>query len=1090
MSLLLPSNRHCYKLSISAPLGYVFTVLARLRSSSAENSDSPAKGLQSINILFGDSNHILTNGISTCPLMIRYYANQVISSMVSIGTHLEALVSLNESRNHQIIESINNNQMKPDKASTSGSLISSLELDELEYKTLENLENKQRELKELLAIWPNLKLFKPILLSILQSLIGDNGTADMNFAWRILQMDYTTVNPFKVFYGHDTISNPPPATITKQKSKASGSRGEKTVQPVKANTVEETFINRWSKPVDPNILIAVVRIQSLFRGHRIRSATLLNQTRFIVETLSSTNSQSDTENTETKSKFFMRKILLRKIKRLTNGWMNCLNILQQGHNQYEVGNELIQRLILSNSSVVNNCAIQTRLIEDLNLYLSVKEYSGTYFEIPSEYPMHNTGPSNYAEKPTSIFYKDWIHLLFRDCIYLPNSMNNVPMVSEKVKYSIQMKTALPHSYILLINNDNGVTVRPSVDFPYTWLHLPENNMGYSLLGVAGSGPAPNGKWSLQILGPGIMGTERLPKPANASSQSLCSNFHILELEDYYEPNSSGLLFRRRICAINDSLITVQLRLSVPNVYTRLCIKMGNKEVVFDDGYGGACIFAYMLLSDTMSSDGRKSRASNSGRLLEASKTEVIKSSPREVTNPKLTAVKSNTARVSPRKSTTPKKNIKPGSGSSSSTGGSTVGSSGGSSGISSAHNERNSRPVSSEPISAQLQGDKENTLKDEDRYYWIEAFVDVKQWPLSISNWSFLEERRLAKLEECQVNNQSRSASADKSSSGRTVKSATKSAGGKSSGVGQKSGSGRGNSAKIDVNQAHWKIRIICNNSSDVKLINADSRTAEIKALKRAWEEVEPGRSMRGELSRTRYLEEYGLMNRPDLIDDTESVITAKSDDSQIQTAREQPLTDPSSDPSRIYVLTFPQELNRTVSHVKPVELQKFTMKPDEVELNRIDEASKLVGPNTEQWFIASHYLQQVQLLPNNDMDKMIKVKREIFNKLMHNLEMELADHKKKRGLCQQNHIVMLKIAQFLNDEAHFKYYDMCTTYRNNLIKQYKEEKEALLNESADYSAVEPLVSQQKSPKKERIKSSRSSKSGSKSRPSSIKRRS
>ncbi|VDQ04234.1 unnamed protein product [Trichobilharzia regenti] len=387
-----------------------------------------------------------------------------------------------------------------------------------------------------------------------------------------------------------------------------------------SNTVEETFINRWSKPVDPNILIAVVRIQSLFRGHRIRSATLLNQTRFIVETLSSTNSQSDTENTETKSKFFMRKILLRKIKRLTNGWMNCLNILQQGHNQYEVGNELIQRLILSNSSVVNNCAIQTRLIEDLNLYLSVKEYSGTYFEIPSEYPMHNTGPSNYAEKPTSIFYKDWIHLLFRDC----------------------------------------VTVRPSVDFPYTWLHLPENNMGYSLLGVAGSGPAPNGKWSLQILGPGIMGTERLPKPANASSQSLCSNFHILELEDYYEPNSSGLLFRRRICAINDSLITVQLRLSVPNVYTRLCIKMGNKEVVFDDGYGGACIFAYMLLSDTMSSDGRKSRASNSGRLLEASKTEVIKSSPREVTNPKLTAVKSNTARVSPRKSTTPKKNIKPG----------------------------------------------------------------------------------------------------------------------------------------------------------------------------------------------------------------------------------------------------------------------------------------------------------------------------------------------------------------------------------------------------------------------------------------------
>ncbi|CAH8587219.1 unnamed protein product [Schistosoma margrebowiei] len=60
-------------------------------------------------------------------------------------------------------------------------------------------------------------------------------------------------------------------------------------------------------------------------------------------------------------------------------------------------------------------------------------------------------------------------------------------------------------------------------------------------------------------------------------------------------------------------------------------------------------------------------------------------------------------------------------------------------------------------------------------------------------------------------NTTSRNTSADEGSDSRTIKSATKSTGNKTIGItGQKSGSTRGTSAKIDFNQAHWKMRIIC----------------------------------------------------------------------------------------------------------------------------------------------------------------------------------------------------------------------------------------------------------------------------------------
>ncbi|CAH8559684.1 unnamed protein product [Schistosoma turkestanicum] len=244
-----------------------------------------------------------------------------------------------------------------------------------------------------------------------------------------------------------------------------------------STAVEESFINRWNRPVDPDMLIAIVRIQSLYRGYRIRNAIRLSQTKYIIETLLSvvnfqhhsnndSNNNSVIEKCEFKLNRFIQKRILQRMKRLSTGWMSCLNLLQQGQRQSEAGNKLIERLVVTNSrtsdnnnnSDNSNFSIQSKFYKDIDSYLSIKEYSGTCSEIPSPCPMHNTGSQliDNDKCNNNPFHKDWIHLLFRDCIYPSKLLKNECVNHEEgVKYSIRLKTTISDSYILLVNNDNG-----------------------------------------------------------------------------------------------------------------------------------------------------------------------------------------------------------------------------------------------------------------------------------------------------------------------------------------------------------------------------------------------------------------------------------------------------------------------------------------------------------------------------------------------------------------------------------------------------------------------------------------------------------
>ncbi|VDO47293.1 unnamed protein product [Schistosoma margrebowiei] len=142
--------------------------------------------------------------------------------------------------------------------------------------------------------------------------------------------------------------------------------------------------------------------------------------------------------------------------------------------------------------------------------------------------------------------------------------------------------------------------------------------------------------------------------------------------------------------------------------------------------------------------------------------------------------------------------------------------------------------------------------------------------------------------------------------------------------------------------------------------------------------------------------------------------------DNQIQTIKDHSPLDHTllSDPSKIYILKFPPELNRTIYPIQLMNLNKFYHHFNEIELQRIQ--------------------------------------------------------------------------QFATDEAHYKYYEMCMNYRNNIIKQYKNDKETSCNQTMiEHSDnTEPILNRIENVKKsKRIKSSRSSKSSSKSRSNSNQRR-
>ncbi|OON18944.1 hypothetical protein X801_05193 [Opisthorchis viverrini] len=465
---------------------------------------------------------------------------------------------------------------------------------------------------------------------------------------------------------------------------------------------EEEFQTRWSQQIDPDTLIAVVRIQAAFRGYHTRLCMRLRSPQTIVSFLvpslrSNSLSDSPLGDCDTPRYVRMKMALMRKAKRVESGWSKCLELLNRGQTEREIGVDLVQMLVEQN---------ELEFGRDLERYIACLDFTGSQPARPVSDILNLTEECT-AKPELSPKVQDWVTLLFRDILTI--GPQNDPKDEGSTKdFRMRFRTDLPDCQVKIINNDTGQELYTIFTGTVHPTSLKLNKNGYSLLGIGGPSPSPEGRWLLRLMAPGTNGLNGLPQIQNDWQRPLCTAFKAKEVTGYYVPNEKALLFRRHVEVDRDQLITVHLRLSAPSVPVRLSIFHSNQLVTAATGVGEVCVRAQLLRStkDLPISQPRsltkedQSDSSSTGRRPSAKKT----------------------GRVSRQSST---------------------GSSGRKSRESSISSTSQPKRMSSRE-GHPLSGDRRSHVHP----CWIEAHVDKNAWPLSLENWSFLVEQKKAQLEE------------------------------------------------------------------------------------------------------------------------------------------------------------------------------------------------------------------------------------------------------------------------------------------------------------------------------------------------------
>lgn len=151
--------------------------------------------------------------------------------------------------------------------------------------------------------------------------------------------------------------------------------------------------------------------------------------------------------------------------------------------------------------------------------------------------------------------------------------------------------------------------------------------------------------------------------------------------------------------------------------------------------------------------------------------------------------------------------------------------------------------------------------------YIIEASVLKDSWPLSPSNWEFvnkLKESENAELKVFSKDSESKDAkpSVDPKAAASNASAAKDAKNSKAPAAKGKSGkvtavaASRPVSSAFDVTKPHWTLRWVAEESAiDCIEIKKDTdRVDEIKSLKRAWESVEAGRAAKAAVARETFL--------------------------------------------------------------------------------------------------------------------------------------------------------------------------------------------------------------------------------------------
>ncbi|GFS08055.1 androglobin-like [Elysia marginata] len=160
--------------------------------------------------------------------------------------------------------------------------------------------------------------------------------------------------------------------------------------------------------------------------------------------------------------------------------------------------------------------------------------------------------------------------------------------------------------------------------------------------------------------------------------------------------------------------------------------------------------------------------------------------------------------------------------------------------------------------------------------YIIQATVLQNSWPLSESSWRFVQMLKEMEKNELKVSNKERPPSPPKVEKTPAGGSKAKAKGGKDKGAKDKGQDGKGSrpsSQQFDITKPHFTLRVVSDavTAEEIEVKKDTERADEIRAMKKAWEDAEPGRAAKAMQSRLKYLNSHTIRLQASSEDNTHS---------------------------------------------------------------------------------------------------------------------------------------------------------------------------------------------------------------------------
>ncbi|KAK7107723.1 hypothetical protein V1264_015593 [Littorina saxatilis] len=391
---------------------------------------------------------------------------------------------------------------------------------------------------KLLSKQKHFKLFNEALYNMLRKALRDIASPEIALAWRAFNFDVTYPNILSLQLGsrpetsstelaQDT-AKPTGSASTRGSAKPGNKKlGEKVLEikePCEPEKTENIWATRYMEPT-PEEHVAAVKIQKVWRGFWVRKVK-----------------QARTPGTEENVK---------AQENLQKSWAVIEPAAEEN------GLFLCREMFKRDADIMQYYPFY----KDEWNKISYADYRGVFPDQPS-----NT----------------WF-VVFREIFFVKEETLAVP----------RLYVPIPTCMLRVIDNDTGrelPTVFQKVA-PYVYKR---NKKGYTFVAEARTveQPLASGPWRMRLIG------SLSPLPAPRSGEVNC-NFQVKEIRDYYLPNPKDIIFRYSVKLTEEQLCSLQVSTSKADVYVRLCVLDNEEEMASATGKGHVVIPAFVFHKDPL-----------------------------------------------------------------------------------------------------------------------------------------------------------------------------------------------------------------------------------------------------------------------------------------------------------------------------------------------------------------------------------------------------------------------------------------------------------------------------------------------------------